>query len=44
MLKQGGSFKLNKVKYEVKLIKDLRTRSDGTKDTGILQIPGDTRF
>ena len=44
MLKQGGSFTLNKVKYEIKLMKDLRTRSDGTRDTGILQIPGDTRF
>ena len=44
MLRQGGHFRLNGVKYEVELIKDSRTRSDGTKDSGIVQIPGDTQF
>ena len=44
MLKQGGHFRLKGVKYEVELIKDSRTRSDGTKDGGVIQIPGDTQF
>ena len=44
MLRQGGHFRLNGVKYEVELIKDSRTRSDGTKDSGIVQIRGDTQF
>jgi len=44
MLKQGGHFRLKGIKYEVELIKDSRTRSDGTKDEGVIQIPGDTQF
>ena len=44
MLKQGGHFRLKGVKYEVELIKDSKTRSDGTKDSGVIQIPGDTQF
>tara|TARA_R100001443_G_scaffold113725_1_gene128854 strand:- start:1545 stop:1808 length:264 start_codon:yes stop_codon:yes gene_type:complete len=44
MLKQGGHFRLKGIKYEVELIKDSRTRSDGTKDAGVIQIPGDTQF
>tara|TARA_R100000482_G_scaffold103633_1_gene46466 strand:+ start:1527 stop:1844 length:318 start_codon:yes stop_codon:yes gene_type:complete len=44
MLKQGGHFRLKGVKYEVELTKDSRTRSDGTKDSGVIQIPGDTQF
>jgi len=41
MLKQGGHFKLAGVKYEVTLKRDDRTRSDGTKDSGVVQIPGE---
>jgi hypothetical protein len=41
MLKQGGSFKLNGVKYEINLERDSKTRSDGTKDSGIIVIPGE---
>ena len=45
MLKQGGSFKLNGVKYEINLERDSKTRSDGTKDSGIIIIPGeDSKF
>ena len=44
MLKQRGHFRLKGIKYEVELIKDSRTRSDGTKDGGVIQIPGDTQF
>ena len=45
MLKQGGHFKLGGVKYEVTLDRDSRTRSDGTKDSGVIQIPGeDSKF
>lgn len=41
MLKQGGHFKLAGIKYEVTLDRDNRTRSDGTKDSGVIQIPGE---
>ena len=45
MLKQGGSFKLNGVKYEINLERDNKTRSDGTKDSGIIIITGeDSKF
>tara|TARA_R100001460_G_C3435774_1_gene162824 strand:+ start:111 stop:377 length:267 start_codon:yes stop_codon:yes gene_type:complete len=41
MLKQGGHFRLKGVKYEVTLESDDRTRSDGTKDPGIIVVPGE---
>jgi hypothetical protein len=41
MLKQGGHFKLKGIKFEVELERDSRTRSDGTKDVGIITIPGE---
>ena len=41
MLKQGGHFKLGRIKYEITLDRDNRTRSDGTKDSGVIQIPGE---
>ena len=41
MLKQGGHFKLAGIRYEVTLKRDDRTRSDGTKDSGVIQIPGE---
>ena len=45
MLKQGGHFKIKGVKYEVNVERDYRTRSDGTKDSGVITIPGeDSRF
>ena len=40
MLKQGGKFKLNNVSYDISLQYNDRLRSDGTKDKGIIQIPG----
>jgi hypothetical protein len=45
MLKQGGHFKLKGVKYIVELQESDNKRSDGSKDSGIIQIPGeDSRF
>ena len=44
MLKQGGKFKINGVPFEVQLEHDSKTRSDYTKDSGIIKIPGDGRF
>jgi|TARA_B100000282_G_scaffold230027_1_gene172525 hypothetical protein len=41
MLKQGGSFKINGIKYEISLKRDDRYRSDGTKDSGVKKIPGE---
>lgn len=41
MLKQGGHFKIKGVKYEIDLERDARTRSDGTKDSGVIVIPGE---
>lgn len=42
MLKQGGKFKLNNVSYVISLQDNERLRSDGTKDKGIIQIPGES--
>lgn len=45
MLKQGGKFKVNGVSFDVKLTASISTRSDGSKDGGIVQIPGlDSKF
>jgi len=45
MLKQGGHFKLKGLKYEVSLDYNPNLRSDGNKDMGAQQIPGeDARF
>ena len=45
MLKQGGKFKVNGVSFDVKLTTSISTRSDGSKDGGIVQIPGlDSKF
>ena len=45
MLKQGGHFKLKGVKYIIELENSDNLRSDGYKDGGIVQIPGeDSRF
>lgn len=42
MLKQGGKFKVNNVYFSISLKQDARTRSDNTKDSGIIQIPGES--
>ena len=42
MLKQGGKFKINNVSYDISLQYNDRLRSDGTKDKGIIQIPGES--
>ena len=44
MLKQGGKFKINGIPFEVQLEHDSKTRSDYTKDSGVIKIPGDGRF
>ena len=42
MLKQGGKFKINGVHYNISLDQHDRLRSDGTRDPGIIQIPGES--
>ena len=45
MLKQGGHFRLKGVKYTIDLAESDDKRSDGSRDSGIKQIPGeDSRF
>lgn len=45
MLQQGGIFTLKGKKYIIELSKSIDTRSDGSKDSGIIQIPGeDSKF
>ena len=45
MLQQGAHFKLKGRKFIVELNKSDNLRSDGSKDSGIIQIPGeDSRF
>ncbi|MDB4378247.1 hypothetical protein N9Z41_00615 [bacterium] len=45
MLKQGGHFKLKDHKFIVELAEADNKRSDGNKDSGVVQIPGeDSRF
>jgi len=41
MLKQGGHFRLKGIKFEIELERDSRMRSDGTKDSGVITIPGE---
>ena len=44
MLQQGGNFKMDGKEFVVKIRENLQLRSDGTKDGGVVQIPGDSRF
>jgi hypothetical protein len=44
MLQQGGNFKMDGKEFIVKIREQLQLRSDGTKDGGVVQIPGDSRF
>ena len=41
MLKQGGHFRLKGIKFEIDIERDAKTRSDGTKDSGVIVIPGE---
>ena len=41
MLKQGGHFRLKGVKYIIELTKSADTRSDGSRDSGVIQVPGE---
>lgn len=41
MLKQGGHFRLKGRKFIVELAEADNKRSDGSKDRGIIQIPGE---
>ena len=43
MLKQGGHFRLKGIKYIVELDGSANTRSDGSKDGGVIQIPGESQ-
>jgi hypothetical protein len=40
MLKQGGTFRIGKSKFEITLDDDIRKRSDGSRDSGVIKIPG----
>jgi len=44
MLQQGGNFKMDGKEFVVKIRENLQLRSDGTKDGGVVTIPGDSRF
>ena len=45
MLKQGGHFRLKGVKYTIDLAESDDKRSDGSRDKGVQQMPGeDSRF
>jgi hypothetical protein len=41
MLKQGGHFRLKGRKFIIELAEADNKRSDGSKDGGIIQIPGE---
>ena len=41
MLKQGGHFRLKGRKFIVELAEADNKRSDGSKDGGIIQVPGE---
>ena len=41
MLKQGGTFRLGKSKFEITPDDDVRKRSDGSRDSGVVKIPGE---
>jgi hypothetical protein len=44
MLQQGGNFRMDGKEFVVKIRENLQLRSDGTKDGGVVTIPGDSRF
>jgi len=44
MLQQGGKFKMDGKEFVVKIRENLQLRSDGTKDGGVVAIPGGNNF
>ena len=44
MLQQGGNFKMDGRDFIVKIRENLQLRSDGTKDGGVVTIPGGRSF
>jgi len=44
MLQQGGKFKMDGKEFVVKIRENLQLRSDGTKDGGVVTIPGGRSF
>ena len=44
MLQQGGNFKMDGKEFVVKIRENLQLRSDGTKDGGVVTIPGGRSF
>ena len=44
MLQQGGKFKMDGKEFVVKIRENYQLRSDGTKDGGVVVIPGGNNF
>jgi hypothetical protein len=44
MLQQGGNFRMDEKDFIVKIRENLQLRSDGTKDGGVVTIPGGRSF
>ena len=44
MLQQGGKFKMDGKDFIIKIRENFQIRSDGTKDGGVITIPGGRSF
>ena len=44
MLHQGGKFQMEGIDYEIILRQNVKERSDGEIDKGVVPIPGDSAF
>ena len=44
MLHQGGKFQMEGINYEIILRQNVKERSDGEIDKGVVPIPGDSTF
>ena len=44
MLHQGGKFQMEGINYEIILRQNVKERSDGEIDKGVVPIPGDSAF
>jgi len=44
MLQQGGNFRMDGKDFIIKIRENLQLRSDGTKDGGVITIPGGRSF
>ena len=44
MLHQGGKFQIEGINYEIILRQNVKERSDGEIDKGVVPIPGDSAF